>query len=201
MKASEALATALKGRPTLSNSVLVTYATRYGATQEVTEAVAASLRERGLEIDIQPVREVRTLEGYRAVVLGAPIFYGHWHKDARRFLSRHRETLTERPVAVFALGPLSTDDKEMQGARAALDKALVIFPWLAPVALEVFVGKYDPTKLRFPDSLVAAFPASPLKKMPASDLRDWATIRAWASNLAAKLQPAWSGVSESAGVK
>ena len=113
MKASEALATALKGRPTLSNSVLVTYATRYGSTQEVTEAVAASLREGGLEIDIQPVRKVRTLEGYRAVVLGAPIFYGHWHKDARRFLSRHRETLTERPVAVFALGPLSTDDKEM----------------------------------------------------------------------------------------
>src|SRR5439155_16364683 len=54
----------------MSASVLVGYATRYGSTQEVAEAVAATLRERGLEVDIQPMREVRTLERYRAIVLG-----------------------------------------------------------------------------------------------------------------------------------
>lgn len=170
---------------TLSASVFVAYATRYGSTQEVAEAVAATLRERGLEVDTQPMRDVVSLEGYRAVVLGAPIFYGAWRRDARRFLSRNRETLTDRLVAVFALGPLSTDEKDMQGARATLDKALVNFPWLAPIALEVFVGKYDPAKLRFPDNLIPA-----LRRLPASDMRDWKAIRAWASDLAEKLQPA-----------
>ena len=58
---------------TMSASVLVAYATRYGSTQEVAEAVAATLRERGLEVDIQPMREVRALDQYRAVVLGAPL--------------------------------------------------------------------------------------------------------------------------------
>ena len=130
---------------------------------------------------------MRALEGYRAVVLGAPIFYGRWHKDAGRFLSRHRETLTDRRVAVFALGPLGTEEKDMQGARAVLDKALLNFPWLAPIALEVFVGKYDPAKLRFPDNLIPA-----LRRLPASDLRDWKAISAWASNLAEKLQPSLS---------
>jgi len=161
-------------------SILVAYATKYGSTQEVAEAVAATLRESGLEVDIQPMRKVRTLAGYRAVVLGAPLYMFHWHKDALRFLSQHREALTERPVAIFALGPTHDDEKERQDSRAQLDKELAKFPWLTPVALEMFVGKYDPAKLRFPVNLFAG-------KEPASDLRDWTAIRAWASNLAAKL--------------
>jgi len=174
----------------MSASVLVGYATRYGSTQEVAEAVAATLRERGLEVDIQPMRKVRTLEGYRAVVLGAPLFWNGWHGDAHSFLSRHREALTQRPVAIFALGPFHSpiDEKEWQYSREQLDKELAQFPWLTPVALELFGGKMDPAKLRFPYNL----PASPLKQMPATDIRDWTAIRTWASTLAATLQPALS---------
>ncbi len=176
-----------------SASILVTYATRYGSTQEVAETVAATLRECGLGVEIQPMRKVRTLEGYRTVVLGAPIYIGSLHKDAQRFLSQHREALAERPpegirVAIFALGPTHKDEKEWQGSRAQLDKELAKFPWLSPVALEMFGGKYDPAKLRFPDNLIAALPASPSHDMPASDVRDFAVIRVWASNLAAKFQ-------------
>jgi menaquinone-dependent protoporphyrinogen oxidase len=176
----------------MSAAVLVAYATRYGSTQEVAEAIAARLRECELEVAIQPMRDVRTLEGYRAVVLGAPLYLGRWHKDADRFLSRHREALMERSVAIFALGPFhsSTEEKEWQGARAMLDAALAKFPWLTPVALELFGGKFDPAKLRFLDKFIASLPASPLHQMLASDVRDWTAIRAWASSLAAQLQPA-----------
>jgi flavorubredoxin len=55
---------------TISASVLVGYATRYSSMQEVVEAVAATLREQGLEVDIQSIRKVRTLAGYSVVVLG-----------------------------------------------------------------------------------------------------------------------------------
>ena len=168
----------------MSNSVLVGYATRYGSTQEVAEAVAATLRDCGLAVGIQSLREVRTLTGYRAVVLGAPLFMFRWHKDALRFLSRHRQVLTQRSVAVFALGPVHDpyDEQEWQDSRAQLDKELAKFPWLTPVAVEVFGGKYDPAKLRFPISLFAG-------NEPASDLRDWSVIHTWASNLAARLGP------------
>ncbi|HET7089199.1 MAG TPA: flavodoxin domain-containing protein [Anaerolineae bacterium] len=178
----------------MEEKVLVAYTSKYGSTQEVAEAVAATLRERGLEVDIQPMQKVRTLAGYRAVVLGAPIYIGQWHKDALSFLSRHCEALMERSVAVFALGPIlaPTDEKAWQGSRAQLDKELAKFPWLTPIALEMFGGKYDPAKLRFPDSLIVSLPASPLHQMPASDVRDWTAIRAWASNLAAQLQPTLS---------
>jgi len=71
---------------------------------EVAEAVAAMLSECELAVDVQPMREVRTLAGYSAVVLGTPLSMFHWHKDALRFPSRHREALAQRPVALFAVG-------------------------------------------------------------------------------------------------
>lgn len=175
----------------MEEKVLVAHASKYGSTQEVAGTVAETLREHGLVVDIQPMRKVRTLAEYGAVVLGAPLYFGLWHKDALNFLSRNEDALAQRPVAIFALGPNSNDEKEMQGSRAQLDKELAKFPWLTPDVIEVFGGKY-PAKLRFPESLIASLPASPLHGMPASDVRDWTAIRAWASNLAAKLQPTLS---------
>ena len=170
--------------------VLVAYASKYGSTQEVAGAIAATLRESGLVVDLEPMREVKALEEYTAVVLGAPLYMLRWHKEARGFLSRHREALKERPVAIFALGPFHDEEEEWKEAREQLDEELAKFPWLTPIAIEIFGGKFDPAKLRFPDNLLALLPASPLRKMPASDVRDWTAIRAWASNLATKLQPA-----------
>ena len=176
----------------MEKKILVACASKYGSTQEVAEAIAATLRERRLGADLQLMRKVRTLEGYGAVVLGAPIYLGLWHKDALNFLSRNEEALAQRPVAIFALGPTSADEKEMQGSRAQLDKELAKYPWLTPVALEVFAGRYNPARFNLPDRLITSLPASPLHGMPASDVRDWPAIRAWADNLAAKLQPALS---------
>lgn len=165
----------------MTESILVAYATRNGSTQEVADRITATLREQGLDVDLKPAREVKTLAGYRIVVLGAPLYAFHWHKDALNFLSRHRQALTEMPVAIFALGPLHDDAQERQEARAQLDKELAKFPWLAPDTIEMFGGKLDPTQLQFPESLF-------MGKLPASDVRDWVAIRAWALGLVEKFE-------------
>src|SRR5512139_745896 len=91
-----------------TNSVLLAYATRFGSTQEVAESVAASLREAGLKVDLQLMRQVESLDQYEAVVLGAAIYNSKWHADAHQFLSQHQAALSQRPVVIFTLGPLST---------------------------------------------------------------------------------------------
>ena len=77
-----------------TKSILLAYASRYGSTQEVAETIAAALREAGLEVELQPMRDVRRLEPYDAVVLGAAIYNAKWHPDAHQFLSQCR-TSTE----------------------------------------------------------------------------------------------------------
>lgn len=172
----------------MTDPVLIAYASHYGATRAVATAIAAALRDHGLAVDIEPARETRSLNGYRAVVVGAPIYIGHWHKDAQAFLARHRDALAQRPVALFALGPLGTGEDEMRGACDQFAQELAQHPWLAPVARAVFVGKYDPAHLALGHRLLAALPASPLHGLPASDNRDWEAIRAWSGSLARQFQ-------------
>lgn len=156
----------------MAPTILVTYATKYGSTQEVAKAIAGTLCQAGGQVEILPARQVRSLDGYNAVVLGAALYMGRWHEDARHFLKRHRAALSSRSVAIFALGPLSRDEKEWQGSRAQLDQALAQASWLVPVAVELFGGVINPAKLHFP-----------FNHMPAGDARDWKAIQAWASTL------------------
>jgi menaquinone-dependent protoporphyrinogen oxidase len=167
----------------MSTSVLVGYATRYGSTKEVAGTVKTTLHECGLAADIQPMKEINRIDGYSAVILGAPLFMFHLHKDALRFLSRHRKALKKIPVAVFVLGPTHDphDEQEWQDSRTQLDKELTKFPWFTPIDLKIFGGKYDPSKLRFPLKLFAG-------KVPASDIRDWTAIREWARDLTSRIK-------------
>jgi menaquinone-dependent protoporphyrinogen oxidase len=169
----------------METMVLVTYASTHGSTQEVAEVVTAMLRDRSLVVDLQPIRNVRSLDGYRAVVLGVPFYMFHWHKDAHHFLARFQRELTSGlPIAIFAGGPIEDNNEQWQDRRSDLDQELAKFPWLTPVSVQLIGGKFDPAKLRFPYNLIPA-----MRNMPARDLRDWAAIRAWASDLAEEFQP------------
>jgi menaquinone-dependent protoporphyrinogen oxidase len=139
--------------------------------------VAATLRSRGLPVDVMPAAEVGHLRHYAGVVLGGALYTGRLHKDARRFLTRHRDALAGRALAVFALGPRTLAPDDVAASRAQLDRALSRAP--RPVSVAIFGGAIDPEKLRFP-----------FNRMPAGDARDWAAIEEWASALVPRLASA-----------
>ena len=153
--------------------ILVAYATAHGSTRQVAEAIATSLREQGLEADVTRAHGAANLESYDAVVLGGALFMGRWHRDARHFLERHRRLLGAVPLAVFAMGPATMEQKAVAGSRGQLDHALAGVPEVRPVLVAIFGGVIDPTTLRFP-----------LNRMKPSDARDWDAIRDWASEIA-----------------
>jgi menaquinone-dependent protoporphyrinogen oxidase len=158
--------------------VLVAYATRRGSTREVADAVAARLRELGHTVEVRPADHVEDVARYGAVVLGGALYTGRLHRDARAFLRRHRAALAERPLAVFALGPLTLSEQDVADSRRQLDRALARVPALEPVAVAIFGGVVDPGKLPFPFST-----------MRPSDARDWDAIEAWATGVAGSLSP------------
>ncbi|MBN1629705.1 MAG: flavodoxin, partial [Thermoleophilia bacterium] len=57
----------------MGGPILVTFATRHGSTREVAEAVTDMLREAGLEVELKPAREVKDLDAYGGIVIGAPL--------------------------------------------------------------------------------------------------------------------------------
>jgi menaquinone-dependent protoporphyrinogen oxidase len=157
----------------MTQPLLVVYATKRESTHEVADAVAATLRELGHEVDVRPAAEAGTLAPYAAVVIGGALYMGRWHHDARHFLSSHREALTRLPVAVFAMGPRTTEEADIDASRKQLDAALAKEPQLEPISVAIFGGVIDPTKLRFP-----------FRNMGATDARDWDAIRSWADTVA-----------------
>ncbi len=82
-------------------------------------------------------------------------------------------------MVIFALGPLSASVAAKRNSRRQLDSELAKYSWLKPVAVEIFAGKYDPSKpgLGFFERFI-----------PASDHCNWEAIRVWADALPVQLQ-------------
>jgi menaquinone-dependent protoporphyrinogen oxidase len=158
-------------------SVLVAYASKFGSTREVAERVAEKLRERGIETNVRAAREIKSLDGFDAVVFGGALYMFRLIREGRRFLSRHRKRLTKTPVAVFAMGPTENVPQHFVDARGHLDKTLLKLKGVSPVAVTIFGGVFDATKLKFP------YANAGTRAMPPADLRDWKAIEAWADSL------------------
>jgi len=156
----------------MAPTILITYATKHGSTREVAEAIAANLAGHGFAVRTEPATAVRDLSPYGAVVLGTALYMGRVHADARRFLRRHHGDLSRVPFAVFGMGPLTTGEQDVAGARSQLEHGLAAASGLTPVATAIFGGVVKPDQLRFPFS-----------HMQASDARDWAAVELWANEL------------------
>jgi menaquinone-dependent protoporphyrinogen oxidase len=158
--------------------ILVVYATTNGSTREVAEAVAAALRSDVVDVVIAPAREVKAPVGDRdLVVVGGALYSGRWHRDAKRFLDRHRRELDTIPVAVFGMGPRRQDEEAWTRSRAQLERALARHAWLHPLAVTVFGGVDPPRR----------------SGRPRRDVRDWDAIRTWSQDLARHLPAARLG--------
>jgi menaquinone-dependent protoporphyrinogen oxidase len=147
-------------------NVLMAYATKNGSTQQVADAITVAMRERSAQVTPRQAKTVReSVAGFDLVVLGAPLYSGRWHRDAHRFLRRHRGELASVPVAVFGIGPRTDTEDAWQRSRAQLDRALAKRGWLDPVTVTVFGGVDPPGN----------------SKRPPRDLRNWETIATWAT--------------------
>ena len=62
--------------------ILVTYASKYGATAEIAEKIGQLLRQEDLQADVLPVNRVGNLTQYKAVIIGSAVYIGRWRKEA-----------------------------------------------------------------------------------------------------------------------
>jgi len=168
----------------MSGNILVVYASKYGSTAGVGEAIAKELRIAGFDVDSSPVTErtqsedLSPVKSYRAVVIGSPIYMGKLLVEARDFVKAHQHDLRERPVAVFTVG-YSLKEKNDDHLRSANEAVGVLRDFIEPVAVGYFAGTYNPEVMSISDRLIMKLVGG----VP-GDYRDWDEIRVWARGLA-----------------
>jgi menaquinone-dependent protoporphyrinogen oxidase len=155
--------------------VLVTAATRYGATAEIAQAIAETLGEHGLEAAVLPLEQVEGVDGYDAVVVGSAVYAGHWLKPARELVERHAGALAGQPVWLFSSGPVGDPPKPEEDPVDVAD----LLAATGAREHRVFAGKLVRRQLSFPErAIVSAL------RVPEGDFRDWTEIRQWAAGIA-----------------
>lgn len=171
-------------------AILVTYASKHGATQEIAERIADRLRASGAEVEMYPVKSAGDLAGYDAFVIGSAVFYGSWMKEATSFVMRNRSVLAGQPVWLFSSGPLGTDTTDAEGndlLEVAEPKQIAeLKEVVQPRDHRVFFGALRRSTLGFAERVVSALPAG-RDLLPEGDFRDWADIDAWADHIAVEL--------------
>lgn len=159
----------------MASSILVAYASQCGSTQEVAEAIADVIRDGKIAVDVSRVEDVRSIERYRAVVLGSAVHRGHLLPQAIDFVRRFCPRLREVPVAVFCM---RISKPTPRSRHAYLD---AVHAHVQPVSEASFTGRFD---RRGAALLVPRVLAS---VVPTIDRRNWTTICAWAHELRVSL--------------
>ena len=167
----------------MSKKVLVTYASKYGATAEIAEKIAEMLKENSCEVELKSAGEVGDVTPFDAVVAGSALYAGFWRKDLVRLLEKYAGELAEKKVWLFISGPTGEEDaeKQMEG-RLFPPKLQPVIDTCSPVELKVFHGAAMADKMSSFDKWV-------MKKVkaPLGDFRDWDAIEKWAKEIAKNL--------------
>ena len=80
--------------------ILIAYTTNAGSTEDAARAVAGGIAAPGDVVEVRRLEEVENLDGWDAVIVGAPMILG-WSRSAVRFVQRHRKALAQKQVAYF----------------------------------------------------------------------------------------------------
>lgn len=156
--------------------ILVAYGTKTDTTKEVAEEIGNVLEQCGFTIELKQFHEVKTIEGYQGVVVGAPINGMSWRPDAKTFIKEHAEQLNKIPTAYFNVSYLIYIGRDMwkKAIKNSFNKASQV---VKPVMTGTFGGRVE-----------AAFPAVArfifgVKKGASLDQRNWDIIQIWADEL------------------
>lgn len=159
--------------------ILVSAASKHGATRDIADAIAATLRVGGHTVESENPEDVHDVRPYDCCVLGSGVYAGHWLSPARELVHRCSAELLARPVWLFSSGPVGAPLKPEHDA-VDVSKEMVL---TGARGHRLFAGRLDRDLLGFAErALVRAL------HVPAGDYRDWEDIGAWAGSIAEDLR-------------
>jgi menaquinone-dependent protoporphyrinogen oxidase len=168
----------------MQQEVLITYGSRSRSTKEVAEAIGATMKEAGVQVDVRPMEKLTSISDDTSLVMGTAFYGGHFPKEFRRFLKQFQRELGNVRPWIFVLVPAENEGKHFASAEEEARQELAKYPWLHTADVRVMGGSVNPRHLGLPFLISLAMKLNPMRKVPASDVRDWDFIRRWAEAVA-----------------
>jgi menaquinone-dependent protoporphyrinogen oxidase len=154
--------------------VLVSAASKHGATAEIAAEIGKAFESAGLTVTVAPPEDITDIGAFDAFVIGSAVYAGRWRKSAREMVERNASDMAGRPVWLFSSGPLGDPPKPTEDPVdiAALAEATRM------VGHRLFAGKLALSSLNFGERAIVAS-----LRAPVGDFRDWEEVRAWAEEI------------------
>jgi menaquinone-dependent protoporphyrinogen oxidase len=175
------------GDKSMTNRILVSYASQAGSTAGVAKAIGETLLEGGAQVDVMPMREVHDLSSYQAVIAGSAIHGQKWLPEAMQFMHAHQSELTSKPFAAFMVCitlSMANAEQYREGLKAWMRPVREL---VRPVSEGYFAGALDFSKLPCSFNVLAMRLVVLSGMWKEGDFRDWKAIRGWAESLQAQL--------------
>jgi menaquinone-dependent protoporphyrinogen oxidase len=175
------------GEKNMANKILVTYASVAGSTAGVAEAIGKSLAEGGAQVDVLPMKSVKDLATYQAVVAGSAIHGQRWLPEAMQFIRDHQAELARIPFASFMVCitlSMTNPDQYREGLKTWMNSVRDL---VRPVSEGYFAGALDFSRVPFSFNVLAMRFVVLTGMWKEGDHRDWNAIRAWAESLRPRL--------------
>lgn len=161
----------------MKKSVLVTYASKYGSTGGVADAIGKELCAKGVNADVVLIQNAGNVHSYQGLVIGSAIYRGKWMSEAIDFVNKNQDILRQLPVAYFLVCMTLSQPTEKNRAQVLsyMDPVLKAVPNVKPVGIATFAGALNYSNLSWLNKKILKS-----KGTPEGDFRDWNAIRAWA---------------------
>jgi menaquinone-dependent protoporphyrinogen oxidase len=159
--------------------VLVSVATRHGATRQIADCIAEELEGLGLRAHVLDPELVFDLTGYDAVVLGSAVYAGRWLPAARKLVDRTEADLRRVPVWLLSSGPIGDPAKPTIPPADALETTRRI----GARDHQLFEGKLDRNQLGMAERAIVRVVGA-----KSGDYRQWPAIAAWGRSIADALK-------------
>jgi len=89
--------------------ILIVYGTRYGSTEEISQEIAKTLEEKGLEselfnLGIGKSKNWPQLDEFDGIIIGTSLKINSWKKQVKSFLDKNKSEFHNKKLAVFTCG-------------------------------------------------------------------------------------------------
>jgi len=164
---------------------LITYSTVDGQTKEICKRI--SNLSNNTFVEVLPISEVKNIDQYETIVIGASIRYGKYRKEVFKFIDNNIKQIENKDNAFFSVNVVARkEEKSSPETNPYVIKFLNNINWV-PKKIGVFAGKIDYPSYKFFDKYAIKFimwiTNGPTDTSKTFEFTDWKKVEEFTKDL------------------